>query len=82
MRLWLYVILLAASLAVAGPIPVVNPGFETGDFSGWTRSGNLGFTVVTSDPRTAGLTVPPSVRLAASVTSHRTWPLSPDRPMM
>jgi hypothetical protein len=27
---------------------VVNGGFETGDFTGWTRSGNSGFTSVTS----------------------------------
>jgi flagellin len=29
---------------------IKNPGFETGDFSGWTRSGNPGFTSVTSSP--------------------------------
>jgi FecR-like protein len=29
---------------------IVNGGFETGDFSGWTRSGNSGFTSVTSSP--------------------------------
>lgn len=29
---------------------LVNGGFETGDFSGWTRSGNQGFTSVTSSP--------------------------------
>ena len=28
---------------------VVNPGFETGSFSGWTQSGDLGFTNVTSN---------------------------------
>ena len=33
--------------AVAGNL-VVNCGFETGDFSGWTRSGNPGATGVTS----------------------------------
>jgi FecR-like protein len=27
---------------------IVNGGFETGDFTGWTRSGNSGFTSVTS----------------------------------
>ncbi len=27
---------------------VANGGFETGDFTGWTRSGNLGFTSVTN----------------------------------
>jgi FecR-like protein len=29
---------------------LVNGGFETGDFSGWTRSGNPGFTSVTTSP--------------------------------
>lgn len=29
---------------------VTNPGFETGDFSGWTQSGNEGFTSVTTSP--------------------------------
>ena len=28
----------------------MNGGFETGDFTGWTRSGNLGFTSVTNSP--------------------------------
>ncbi len=29
---------------------VVNCGFETGDFTGWTQAGNLGFTGVTGFP--------------------------------
>jgi hypothetical protein len=29
---------------------IVNCGFETGDFTGWTQSGNLGFTGVTTNP--------------------------------
>ena len=29
---------------------IKNPGFETGNFNGWTQSGNLGFTSVTTDP--------------------------------
>ena len=28
---------------------IVNGGFETGDFTGWTRGGNLGFTSVTTE---------------------------------
>ena len=29
---------------------VTNPGFETGDFTGWAQSGNLGFTGVDGSP--------------------------------
>jgi len=29
---------------------VTNPGFETGNFSGWTNSGNTGFTSVITSP--------------------------------
>ncbi len=29
---------------------VANPGFETGDFTGWTQSGNTGFTGVDGNP--------------------------------
>jgi hypothetical protein len=32
--------------ASAGPLLVVNGGFETGDFTGWTQGGNPGFTGV------------------------------------
>src|SRR5439155_8973507 len=28
---------------------VVNPGFETGDFTGWTQGGDTGFTTVSTD---------------------------------
>jgi len=34
---------------VAGNL-VTNCGFETGDFTGWTQSGNLGYTGVTTVP--------------------------------
>jgi hypothetical protein len=49
-------ILIAALLALLFPNSIAhanlikNPGFETGDFSGWTRSGNPGFTSVTTSP--------------------------------
>ena len=49
-------ILVAALLALLSPNNIAhanlikNPGFETGDFSGWTRSGNPGFTSLTSVP--------------------------------
>jgi hypothetical protein len=29
---------------------VTNPGFETGDFTGWTQFGNVGFTLVDGSP--------------------------------
>jgi hypothetical protein len=34
---------------VAGNL-VANSGFQTGDFTGWTQSGKLGFTFVTTNP--------------------------------
>jgi hypothetical protein len=48
-------ILVAALLAlspnnIAHANLITNPGFETGDFSGWARSGNQGFTSVTTAP--------------------------------
>ncbi|MEO5960247.1 MAG: carbohydrate binding domain-containing protein, partial [Opitutaceae bacterium] len=36
-------------VAFADPGPLVNPGFETGDFTGWTLSGNSGFISITND---------------------------------
>jgi hypothetical protein len=39
------------SVQTAGADLMTNGGFETGDFTGWTRSGNMGFTgVSTSEP--------------------------------
>jgi hypothetical protein len=38
------------SSAVASANLVNNPGFETGDFTGWTQSGNTEFTFVDGDP--------------------------------
>ncbi|WP_439578574.1 hypothetical protein [Elioraea sp.] len=47
--------LLPLPLAVTGPALavaaarsnlIINPGFETGDFTGWTQSGDTGFTFV------------------------------------
>src|SRR5258708_2856220 len=31
---------------------LANPGFETGDFTGWTQSGNTGFSGATGAPHT------------------------------
>lgn len=39
---------LAATSGVAFANLLVNGSFETGDFAGWTRSGNTGFTSVTT----------------------------------
>ncbi len=32
----------------AGPVFITNPGFEAGDFTGWTLSGNTGFMTVST----------------------------------
>jgi hypothetical protein len=40
-----------SSISICDSVPgnlVVNCGFESGDFSGWTQSGNTGFTLVTA----------------------------------
>jgi hypothetical protein len=48
---------LGVSHASAGNL-LVNPGFETGDFTGWTQSGNTGFTGVdSSSPHTGNFNV-------------------------
>ena len=36
----------ALAITAAGPELLTNPGFETGDFSGWTLSGSLSFEAV------------------------------------
>lgn len=46
---------LVLSMVAAFAVPahanlVVNGGFETGDFTGWIQSGNLGFTFVDGNP--------------------------------
>jgi carbohydrate binding protein with CBM4/9 domain/PEP-CTERM motif-containing protein len=45
-------ILVTGGLAHAGPL-VVNGGFESGDFTGWTQSGNTGLTYVGISPNPA-----------------------------
>jgi PEP-CTERM motif len=50
-------ILVGATLAFATPAAaqlVTNGGFETGDFTGFTLSGNLGFTGVDADAASSG----------------------------
>jgi hypothetical protein len=44
----LAVMLVLAGAGRANADLVVNGGFETGDFTGWTRAGNPGFTFVTT----------------------------------
>lgn len=41
------VVVLFLSLTASANL-VINPGFETGNFTGWTQSGNTGFTGVSS----------------------------------
>ncbi len=48
--------LIALAIApLAARAQVVNGDFETGDFSGWVRSGNMGFTSVVTSPVHTGL---------------------------
>jgi hypothetical protein len=42
-------LILTCSIAFAGPVTIVNPGFETGGFTGWTQWGNTGFTGIAED---------------------------------
>ncbi len=50
----------AAALVAMGSTPalaqnkIVNPGFEAGDFTGYTRGGNVGFAVVIANCANAG----------------------------
>jgi hypothetical protein len=44
------VLVAGVSAAPASANLITNPGFETGDFTGWTQSGNLGFTFVNGLP--------------------------------
>ena len=39
----------AATSALASPV-IINGDFETGDFTGWTQSGNTGYTFVSQGP--------------------------------
>jgi hypothetical protein len=54
--LWLEDFLPIAAVAVlvmgvgAARADFVNPGFETGDFSGWTLTGNSGFSSIVTSP--------------------------------
>jgi hypothetical protein len=44
------VLVALAQWPAKGGVIIVNPGFETGDFTGWTQSGDTSFTGVTSEP--------------------------------
>ena len=62
-KMWLGSMAAALSLmmggsVLAGPNLVMNPGFETGDFTDWTLSGNTGFMSV--DTASGGTYVPHS----------------------
>lgn len=46
--------LASVQVALAADNLVTNPGFETGDFTGWTQSGNTGFTGVDSQAPRSG----------------------------
>jgi hypothetical protein len=48
------VLMCAVAQGASGQNLVANPGFETGDFTGWTLSGNTGFTSVVSSPVHSG----------------------------
>jgi hypothetical protein len=51
----LSLVLVTGALAVpASANLIVNGGFETGDFTGWTQSGNLGSTSVVTSPVHSG----------------------------
>ena len=47
------VLMMLPGLALSAPL-VANGDFETGDFTGWTQSGNLGFTGVGTSPVHSG----------------------------
>jgi len=44
----LIAVLASAALSAHAQNLVVNPGFETGDFTGWSLSGDTGFCGVTN----------------------------------
>jgi hypothetical protein len=52
--IWLGSTVAMLTLMIGGPASaqnlVANPGFETGDFTGWTQGGNTGATFVTAGP--------------------------------
>jgi hypothetical protein len=48
------VLLVASALCQAGQVTVVNGGFETGDFTGWTQSGSASFVGVSTSAAFTG----------------------------